>query len=326
MDELTAELGAAAWFETLRIRVISAADLAEEHPFDPGSVILSAVFSAVLQKLNPNIPQETLEPIVRALSRPPHPTPIQNNRWFHSLLTDGVEVEYRDSASGEIRGGRARLIDYDNPRQNDLLVVRQLTVTGPSGKFIRPDLTVYLNGLPVAVIELKDPSDTGADLNAAIGQLGRYMQTAPELFVPNLLLVVSDGLLTRVGSITSGLSRFMPWRPAEGGQPTLEALIRGLFEPSLLTDYLRTCVTFEEDERGEIAKKIAGYHQFRAMRKTRASVLAHLKAPIGSGDGRGGVVWHTQGSGKSLTMLMLAGSAGARASDGEPDHCHGHRP
>ncbi len=308
MDELTAELGAAAWFETLRIRVISAADLAEEHPFDPGSVILSAVFSAVLQKLNPNIPQETLEPIVRALSRPPHPTPIQNNRWFHSLLTDGVEVEYRDSASGEIRGGRARLIDYDNPRQNDLLVVRQLTVTGPSGKFIRPDLTVYLNGLPVAVIELKDPSDTGADLNAAIGQLGRYMQTAPELFVPNLLLVVSDGLLTRVGSITSGLARFMPWRPAEGGQPTLEALIRGLFEPSLLTDYLRTCVTFEEDERGEIAKKIAGYHQFRAMRKTRASVLAHLKAPIGSGDGRGGVVWHTQGSGKSLTMLMLAGA------------------
>jgi type I restriction enzyme R subunit len=272
------------------------------------SFLLPGRIGATLLRLNPSLPHEVCEQVIRTLSRPPHPTLIQNNRWFHTLLTDGVEVEYRDSTSGETRGGRARLIDYANPRQNDLLVVRQLTVTGPSGKFIRPDMTMFLNGLPVAVIELKDPSDTGADLNVAIGQLGRYMHTAPDLFVPNLLLVVSDGLLTRVGSITSGPARFMPWRPAEGGQPTLEALIRGLFEPSLLTDYLRTCVTFEEDERGEIAKKIAGYHQFRAVRKTRASVLAHLKAPIGSGDGRGGVVWHTQGSGKSLTMLMLAGA------------------
>lgn len=195
--------------------------------------------------------------------------------------------------------------------------MRQLTVAGPSGKVIRPDLTVFLNGLPIAVIELKDPTDTGADLNAAISQLGRYMHTAPDLFVPNLLLVVSDGLLTRVGSITSGPSRFMPWRPAAGGAPTLEALIRGLFEPSLLLDYLRSCVAFEEDERGEIAKKIAGYHQFRAVRRTRASVLRALRRGIGSElcvaeepptSGRAGVVWHTQGSGKSLTMLMLAGA------------------
>ena len=176
---------------------------------------------------------------------------------------------------------------------------------------IRPDLTVFLNGLPVAVIELKDPTDTQADLGVAIDQLDRYMQTAPDLFVSNLALVVSDGMLTRVGSITSGRSRFMPWRPIDdregGGAPTLEALIRGLFDPRTLVDYLRTCVTFEEDERGEIAKKIAGYHQFRAVRKARASVLARLKPPSGTGDGRGGVIWHTQGSGKSLTMLMLAG-------------------
>jgi type I restriction enzyme, R subunit len=118
-------------------------------------------------------------------------------------------------------------------------------------------------------------------------------------------------MLTRVGSVTSGRTRFMPWRPLsvdDGGGPTFEALMRGLFEPRALADYLRTCVTFEEDERGEIAKKIAGYHQFRAVRKARASVLAHLKPPWGEGDGRGGVIWHTQGSGKSLTMLMLAGA------------------
>ncbi|MGA7176147.1 MAG: type I restriction endonuclease subunit R, partial [Candidatus Acidiferrales bacterium] len=134
------------------------------------------------------------------------------------------------------------------------------------------------------------------------------MRAAPDLFIPNLLLVVSDGALTRVGSLTSGHDRFMPWRPAEGGKPTLEALIRELFDASALLDYLRTCVTFEEDHLGEIAKKVAGYHQFRAVRKTRASVLNALKLPVGTGDGRGGVVWHTQGSGKSLTMLMLAGT------------------
>ena len=140
----------------------------------------------------------------------------------------------------------------------------------------------------MAVIELKDPADTEADLGAAIEQLDHYEQAAPDLFVSNLALAVSDGLLTRVGSITSDPSRFMPWRPAEGGPPTLETLIRGLFEPRALMDYLRTCVFFDEDERGEVAKKIAGYHQFRAVRKLRASVLDHLKPPSGEGDGRAG--------------------------------------
>ncbi|MDP2620720.1 MAG: type I restriction endonuclease subunit R [Hyphomicrobiales bacterium] len=279
---------------------------------DATRVVLTGRLGGALHRLNPSLPHDSIEEVVRILSRPPHPTLIQNNRWVHTLLTDGVEVEYRDAKSGETRGDRARLVDFDNPAANDLLVVRQLTVTGASGKSIRPDLTVFLNGLPIAVIELKDPTDTQADIGVAIDQFDRYMRTAPDLFVPNLALVVSDGMLTRVGAITSARSRFMPWRPIDdregGGAPTLEALIRGLFEPRTLVDYLRTCVTFEEDERGEIAKKIAGYHQFRALRKARASVLARLKPPSGTGDGRGGVIWHTQGSGKSLTMLMLAGA------------------
>ncbi len=162
------------------------------------------------------------------------------------------------------------------------------------------------------MIELKDPANAEADLGVAIDQLDRYKQTAPDLFVPNVLLVASDGLLTRVGSITSDRSRFMPWRPDEGGEPTLEALIRGLFQPAALLDYLRSCVVFEQDERGNIAKKIAGYHQFRAVRQSRALVLSALKPPTGVNTtddaGKGGVVWHTQGSGKSLTMLMLAGA------------------
>ena len=170
---------------------------------DTVQCVLQGRLTAVLHRLNPVLPHGTIEEVVRVVSHPPHPTLIQNNRWFHTLLTDGVEVEYPDAASGEMRGGRARLVDFENPGANDLLVVRQLTVVGPSGTRIRPDLTVFLNGLPVAVIELKDPADVEADLGVAIEQLGRYKEAAPDLFVPNLALVVSDGLLTRVGSITS---------------------------------------------------------------------------------------------------------------------------
>lgn len=279
---------------------------------DLRTVLLKGRLAAAIHRLNSNLPHEEVEQVVRTLSRPPHPTLIQNNRWFHEQLTGGVEVAYRDSATDEVRGGRASIVDFDEPAKNELLVVRQLSVVGPSGKAIRPDLTVFLNGMPIAIIELKDPADPQADLPSAIEQLRRYMDRAPDLFIPNVLLVVSDGMLTRVGSITAGLDRFMPWRPDEGGQPTLEAFIRGLFEPSRLLDYIRSCVVFEEDERGEIAKKIAGYHQFRAVRRTRASVLKALKPPAGANTtpdaGKGGVVWHTQGSGKSLTMLMLAGA------------------
>lgn len=281
------------------------APVAEEMP----GVLL---IQETLQRLNPSIDNGIIGDIARLVSNPPKITLIENNRWLYSMLTDGVEVEYRDTATGENRGGRARLVDFDNPTNNDFMVVRQLTVATANRKLIRPDLIVYLNGLPLAVIELKDPTDEAADLWNAIDQLGRYMRGAPDLFVANMMLVASDGLLTRVGSITSGRQRFMPWRPATGGEPTLEALIRGLFEPAALLDYLRSCVVFEEDERGNVTKKVAGYHQFRAVRETRAKVLAALKPPAGINTtveaGKGGVVWHTQGSGKSLTMLMLAGA------------------
>jgi type I restriction enzyme, R subunit len=261
--------------------------------------------------INPSLPHSISAEVALEASRPPHPTLIENNRWFHDLLTNGVPVEYKDAATGETRGGRMRLIDFDIPANNDFLVVRQLTVAGTNGKTIRPDLVLYVNGLPLVVIELKDPAHAAATLDVAIDQLGRYKTIAPDLFVPNLLLVASDGLLTRVGSITSGRQRFTPWRPAHGGEPTLEALIRDLLNPAALLDYLRSCVVFEEDERGNIVKKVAGYHQFRAVRKGRASVVGAIKTSERSGDeaaGKGGVVWHTQGSGKSLTMLMLAGT------------------
>jgi type I restriction enzyme R subunit len=311
--ESTVENAATADFGAMRydcLRGVEVDDAGERAGSE--TTLLAKRLAAAIHKLNPALPEETVEQVVRIVQHPPHPSLIENNRWLHGLLTDGIDVEYRDAGTGDMRGGKARLVDFDNPAKNDFLVARQLTVVAPDGRHIRPDLIVYLNGLPIAVIELKDPTDESADLGTAIDQLGRYARTVPDLFVPNMLLVVSDGLLTRVGTITSGPQRFMPWRPATGGEPTLEALIRGLFAPEALLDYLRSCVVFEEDERGNIAKKVAGYHQFRAVQKTRAQVLAALKPPAGinttSEAGKGGVVWHTQGSGKSLTMLMLAGA------------------
>lgn len=285
-----------------------AADRSRQGFFSP---LVEQRLHAAIERLNQTMQQAVVADTIRSVRSLPFVSLIENNRHFHDLLTQGVPVEYKDPDTGELRGGRARLIDFDSPGNNDLLVVRQLTISGANGKTIRPDLVLYVNGLPLVVIELKDPANTAATLDIAIDQLGRYKTIASDLFVPNLLLVASDGLLTRVGSITSGRQRFSPWRPAHGGEPTLEALIRELLNPAALLDYLRSCVVFEEDERGNIVKKVAGYHQFRAVRKARASVVGAIKTPERSGDkaaGKGGVVWHTQGSGKSLTMLMLAGT------------------
>ncbi len=285
--------------------------LGESEAVDRSTGALTARLATAIARFNTQLGEADCRVLALSIGNVPHTTLVENNRHFHTLLTDGVPVEYKDAVTGETRGARARLIDFDNPANNDFLVVRQLTISGANGKMIRLDLILYVNGLPLVVIELKDPANTAAMLDVAIDQLGRYKTIAPDLFVPNLLLVASDGLLTRVGSITSGRQRFMPWRPASGGEPTLEALIRELLNPDALLDYLRSCVAFEEDERGNIVKKVAGYHQFRAVRKARASVIGAIKTPDREHDeaaGKGGVVWHTQGSGKSLTMLMLAGT------------------
>ncbi len=312
LTEFIVEDAAVAQFGTSGVRMLRGAEIDDAgERAGAASVVLHARAKTALRKLNPHLPDATIDAVVATLSRPPHPTLIENNRHFHGLLTDGVPVEYKDARTGEMRGGQARVIDFDNPANNDFLVVRQLTVQGPSGKSIRTDLILYVNGLPLVIIELKDPANATATLDMAIDQFERYKKTAPDLFVHNLLLVASDGLLTRVGSITSGRQRFTPWRPATGGEPTLEALIRELLAPEPLLDYLRSCVAFEEDERGNIVKKVAGYHQFRAVRKARQRVIAAQATPVTSEkyNGRpGGVVWHTQGSGKSLTMLMLAGT------------------
>ena len=315
VSEQQVEQAALGWFEALGFDTARGADIS------PGAAsplrdsheqaVLEPRLRLALCNVNPDLPDEAIEQAVRTVMRPPEPTLAQNNRWFHGLLTDGIDVEYR-TPDGETRGDKAWLVDFQHPAANDRLVVQQFTVKCGNATR-RPDLVVFLNGLPLAVIELKDPADEQADLWMASRQLEDYKELIPPLFTYNALLAISDGDRTRVGSLTAGSDRFAPWRALdnaqEPGEPTLEALIRGLFELGRWEDYLRHAITFEEDERsGEIIKKIAAYHQFRAVLRARTSIKDALKAPAGQGDGRGGVIWHTQGSGKSLTMLMLAGA------------------
>ncbi len=312
MFEEIVEQTALGWFEALGYDIKRGADVS------PGSdkslrenysdVVLLPHLNVALRRLNPSMPEEVILQAATVVCRPPEPTLVQNNRWFHGLLSDGVDVEYRTS-DGETRGDKAKLFDPHHLSANDFVVVSQLTIKNE--EFTRrPDLVVYLNGLPVAVFELKDPTNEHASLWSAYDQLSDYKNHIPALFAYNEALIISDGDSTRVGSLTAGTDRFAPWRSIkddrEPGRPTLETVINGLFRRDVLLDYLAHCIVFEENARtGDIVKKIGGYHQFRAVRSAVEQCKLALRP---DGDGRGGVVWHTQGSGKSLTMLMLAGA------------------
>lgn len=319
MNEHTVELAALSWlneigFATVELSAEASPPLRRSYE----DVVLEPRLRAAMRRINTHLPEEAIEYAVRAGTRPPEPSLGQNNRWFHRLLVDGIEIEYR-AADGDTRGDRAQLVDFENPARNDFVVVHQFLVKAGNGGR-RADLVIFVNGLPMVVIELKDPADEEADLWTAYRQLQDYKEYIPALFIYNELMVISDGNLTRTGSLTAGSDRYSPWRSVDEdralGQSSLEVLIKDLFEPTRLLDYLRHCVTFEVDDRsGEIIKRSAAYHQFRAVRKVRESVRAGLKP---AGDGRGGVVWHTQGSGKSLTMLMLAGALIGDSALGNP--------
>lgn len=315
ISEQQVEQAVLGWFEALGFDTARGVDISPraDSPLRDSheQVVLEPRLRSALRRINAGLPDGAIEQAVRVVMRPPEPTLVQNNRWLHRLLTGGVDVEYR-TKHGETRGDKAWLVDFNHPAANDRLVVHQFTVQCGNATR-RPDLVVFLNGLPLVVIELKDPANEQADLWTAYRQLQDYREQIPTLLTYNALLAISDGDRTRVGSLTAGTDRFAPWRALDDarapGEPTLEVLIRGLFEPGCWEDYLRHAITFEEDERnGAIIKKVAAYHQFRAVLRARATVKVALKPPAGQGDGRGGVIWHTQGSGKSLTMLMLAGA------------------
>ncbi len=284
-----------------------------------GDVVLKGRLREAIERINPNIPEEGIEEALRKVLNPEAPSLIENNRRFHQMLTDGVDVSWMGPEG--VRHDKVWLVDREDPTNNDWLAVNQFSVI-ENKRHRRPDIVLFLNGLPVGVIELKNPTDEGATLRRAYNQLQTYKKEIPSLFVYNEVLAISDGSQARVGTLTSGWDRFMPWRTITGDdlyrEPGnekqqsgelrlgLSVLIEGLLAPQVFLDYLLDYITFEDTGGGSanIAKKAAAYHQYHAVRK---AVNRTLEAVSEGGDRRIGVVWHTQGSGKSLSMVFYTG-------------------
>ena len=335
LNESSVENAALEWFEQLGY------DVAHGSLFAPGEpdsqrdsfadVVLVARLRNTIARLNPTIPDEAREEALRKVLRVGSPALVQTNRAFHKMLRDGVPVEY-PRPDGSIAGDHVRLVDFDNPQTNDWLAVNQFTVTETQHNR-RPDIVVFLNGLPLGLIELKNATDEDATIWSAYAQLQTYKAQIPTLLHYNAALVVSDGLQARMGSVTANQEWFKVWRTIDGKQDAatgsleLETLIRGVFERHRFLDLLQHFILFEEDpDSGAVHKIIAGYHQFHAVNAAveetvrasgmllRSSVVAEKPSNYATssmhggkpGDRRAGVVWHTQGSGKSFSMLFFA--------------------
>jgi type I restriction enzyme R subunit len=331
--ESSIEQAALDWFKDLGYAVLFGGDIAPEEPaaerIDYSEVVLSGRLITALARINPSIPPEALEDAFRKVTRFSSPSLVGNNRSFHKMLSDGIEVEYR-TEDGRIKGDKAWLLDYEYPDNNDWLVVNQFTVL-ENHINRRPDLVIFVNGLPLAVIELKNAADENATIWSAFHQLQTYKNEITSLFVYNEALIISDGIHARIGSLTADKERFMPWKTitgevlADSHAIELEVLLCGVFEKRRFLDFVRYFIVFEYEGHSQLVKKMAGYHQFHAVnmaiqQTVRASMEkgAAISEPRGHyfthpprdakpGDHRIGVVWHTQGSGKSLTMAFYAG-------------------
>ena len=274
---------------------------------DYGDVVLKGRLENALRRLNPEAPADAIDAAMRKVLIPEASTLVQNNRRFHVMLRDGVEIEVAEEG-GQVLGKRLRLVDFDNPGKNDWLVVNQFMVI-EQGVNKRLDVVVFLNGLPIAVLELKNTANENADIKDAYYQLETYKSKIPSMFVYNELLVISDGTMAQIGTTTSPWERFQPWRTVDGSgeappsELAMLTLLRGVFEKTRLLDLLRNFVVFEDDGESTF-KKLAGYHQFHAV---RVAVSETVRATSEDGNRKVGVIWHTQGSGKSLSMAFYAG-------------------
>ena len=354
VTESTVEDAALAWLKSLGWNVTYGPDIAPDTPgaerTDYGQMVLEQRVRDALARLNPDLPAATLEDAFRKLTRPEGTTLAARNRSFHRLLVDGVTVEYHE-ANRAIRGAQARVVDFDDPANNDWLAVNQFTVVeNKHGR--RPDIVLFVNGLPLGVIELKNPADEDATIWTAWQQLQTYKGELPTLFAMNAALIVSDGVEARIGTLTSGREWFKPWRTISGETladvllPQLQVMLEGVCVPSQFLALVRDFIVFEDDGSGSLVKKMAGYHQFHAVEVAVAETLraAELsqtsekleeeivryesgrKAGGAPGDRRIGVIWHTQGSGKSLSMAFYAGRIIREPSMANPHHRRVDRP
>lgn len=273
-----------------------------------GEVVLPKRLQGALAKINSRLPEAVIEEAIRKITRTEAPSLTLNNRAFHRLVTDGVDVSYRNK-EGQTVTDKVWLFDFADTEKNDWLIVNQFTVV-ENHVNRRPDLVVFVNGFPLAVIELKNPTDSQATVQSAYNQLQTYKAQIPSLFTFNEVLIVSDGAEAKMGSLTADAGRFSPWRTIHGdtvaplGMPQLEVSIKGIFDKARFLDFIRHFVVFEDDGGGNIVKKVAAYHQYHAV---NTAVEETVRASSPKGDKRIGVVWHTQGSGKSLSMTFYAG-------------------
>ena len=336
ISEADVEEAALDWLRAVGWQVAYGPSIAPEAPGaernDYGQVVLERRLRDALGELNPGLPAEALDDAFRKLTRPEGATLEARNRAFHRMLVDGVTVEHRTDG-GAMRGAQARVVDFDDPAANDWLAVNQFTVT-ENKNTRRPDVVLFVNGLPLGVIELKNPVDEDATVWTAWQQLQTYKAELPTLFSMNAMLMVSDGTQARIGTLTGGREWFKPWRTVTGEaladphMTELQVMLEGVCSPDRFASLVRDFIVFEDDGGGALVKKMAGYHQFHAVRVAvgetlRAAALQREARETGEGGGRYeagrrpggatgdrriGVVWHTQGSGKSLTMAFYAGA------------------
>lgn len=337
VEKLTIELLEAEGYKYL------APEVQETERPDLTEVVLKDRLKAALNRINPHIPEDARQQAFKQILNLPSQNLVDNNEAFHRVLTDGIKVE--QYAKGETRGMEVKLIDFENENNNEFVVCNQFTVTpnarGQNFGTKRPDVVLLVNGLPLVVIELKSPEDENATVHKAFTQLQNYKQAIPNLFNYNEILVASDGLDAKTGSLTSSWSRFLAWKTVDGVRedkttvPQIETLIRGMLRPDVLLDLIRNFTVFEKTKHEDpqtgltqitTEKKIAAYHQYHAVNKavestiraaahTHGLMLRESPASYGlpdtslqpKGDRKAGVVWHTQGSGKSLSMVFYAG-------------------
>ncbi|GMQ53964.1 type I restriction endonuclease subunit R [Halopseudomonas aestusnigri] len=309
MTEDQLEQEALGWLGELGYQHLYGPDIAHDgdNPVRESyrDVVLAMRLRAAVARLNPGVPLAAREDAVRQVLELGVPVQLSANRLFHRLLVSGVPVQYQKD--GETRGDFVRLIDWADVKANEWLAINQFSIQGPKHTR-RPDIILFVNGLPLVLVELKNPADVNADLVKAFDQIQTYKEQIPDVFQYNEILIISDGSEARMGSLSADIERFARWRTIDGvnldplGQfSELETLMRGVLAPEMLLDYLRYFVLFEDD--GRLVKKIAGYHQFHAV---RAAINQVVDASRPGGSHKGGVVWHTQGSGKSITMTCFA--------------------
>ena len=316
MNETQLENLCLDWFAENGWEVVHGVDIAPDssNPLrkDDKQVLIESDLQTAFERLNPHLPMSCFEQVLQKLTKPESLDLITNNRAFHHMLLEGVPVSYKKE--DDWVNDHAFLVDFNHVYQNRFVAINQFTIQGTKQPR-RPDIICFINGIPFAVLELKSPTDENADIWDAFNQLQTYKEEVSDLFVFNEALVVSDGITARVGSLTASQERFLPWRTIknEDDKPQLEweleTVIRGFFDRGLFLDYIRFFVLFETDggsqqAAGATIKKIAGYHQFHAVREAVQSTIA---AANPTGDKKAGVVWHTQGSGKSISMCCYAG-------------------